>query len=251
MKISDALLLYLQTESSNHSMSSSPLYQKVYNILKSGIKDGIIRDNEALPSERDLTEALNVSRVTIRKAIEQLALDGLVIQRRGAGTFVNLRVEQPLSKLTGFTEDITARGQKPSIKWLDRSCGSATPEESLTLKLSPGALVSRLHRLRFADGKPMCIEHATLPQYALPEPENLEGSLYIQLEARGLRPTRALQRLRAQIITPEHAELLEVPEGTACLYIERCSFLPNGAEIEFVRSYYRGDSYDFVAELQL
>lgn len=251
MKISESFLLYLQTESSKYSTSNSPLYKKVYNILSNAIKDGIIRDNEALPSERDLTEVLNVSRVTIRKAIEHLAVDGLVIQRRGAGTFVNLRVEQPLSKLTGFTEDIISRGLTPSIQWLDRSCGYATPEESLTLKLSPGAMVSRLQRIRFADNKPMCIEHATLPQYALPEPEKLEGSLYIHLEAFQLRPTRALQRLRAQIITNEHAKLLEVPEGTACLYIERCSFLPNGAEIEFVRSYYRGDSYDFVAELQL
>lgn len=251
MKISESVFLYLKNESVNYPQSNTPLYTKVYNILKQAITDGLIRDNEALPSERDLTEALNVSRVTVRKAIEQLAKDGLVVQRRGAGTFVSLRVEQPLSKLTGFTEDITARGSTPSIKWLDRSCGYATPEESLTLKLSPGAPVSRLYRLRYADEKPMCIEHATLPQYALPKPEKLEKSLYIELEKKGLRPTRALQRLRAQIIEVEHANLLQVQQGTACLYIERCSFLPNGEEIEFVRSFYRGDSYDFVAELQL
>lgn len=251
MKISESLFLYLKTESTKHAENNSPLYKKVHSILSSAIREGLIRDKEALPSERDLTNVLNVSRVTIRKAIEHLAIDGLVIQRRGAGTFVNLRVEQPLSKLTGFTEDIISRGLTPSIQWLDRSCGYATPEESLRLKLSPGAMVSRLHRLRFADNTPMCIEHATLPQYALPKPAMLEGSLYLHLEAKGFRPTRALQRLRAQIITKEHTKLLKVPDGTACLYIERCSFLPNGSEIEFVRSYYRGDSYDFVAELQL
>lgn len=244
-------LHFLKDNVTQGRASATPLYKVIHRALHDAIEEGYINDNEALPSERDLAETLGVSRVTVRKAIDSLAKEGLVVQRRGAGTFVSLRVEQPLSKLTGFTEDITSRGLTPSINWIERSCGYATPQESLALKLSPGAPVARLHRIRLADGKPMCYEQAVLPQYALPHPENLESSLYIELEKKGLRPTRALQRLRAQIINDEHADLLDVDKGTACLYIERCSFLSTGQEIEFVRSYYRGDSYDFVAELQL
>ncbi len=251
MKNIDPHLLYIKESANLHQASSTPLYKRIHKVISTGIDQGVFKNNDALPSERELANTLDVSRVTIRKAIESLANEGLVCQKRGAGTFVSLRVEQPLSKLTGFTEDITSRGLTPSIKWLDRSCGFATPEESLALKLSPGAPVSRLYRIRFADDKPMCLEHATLPKDVLPHPEQLDSSLYLELEKKNMRPTRALQKLRAQLIEKEHARLLQVSTGTACLYIERCSFLPNGREIEFVRSYYRGDSYDFIAELQL
>jgi GntR family transcriptional regulator len=251
MRTLESTLHYIKDQASLEPSSATPLYRRIQRAISTAIKNGVIGDNEALPSERDLADSLTVSRVTIRNAIAALVREGLVVQQRGAGTFVSLRVEQPLSKLTGFTEDILSRGMTPSVQWLDRSCGYATPQESLALKLSPGAPVSRLNRIRLADNKAMCIEHATLPLEALPHPEKLETSLYMELEKKGLRPTRALQRLRAQIIQEEHAKLLQVPIGTACLYIERCSFLATGKEIELVRSYYRGDSYDFVAELKL
>ena len=129
--------------------------------------------------------------------------------------------------------------------------GTATPDEALALALSPGARVSRLRRLRLADGKPMCVEQASLPYEHLPDPETVERSLYAVLEQRGSLPVRALQRLRAQPLDEEHARLLHVTPGAACLYIERRSFLTDGRPVEFVRSYYRGDSYDFVAELHV
>jgi len=97
----------------------------------------------------------------------------------------------------------------------------------------------------------MCLEHATLPRAMLDDPSRVETSLYQILEHDGYRPVRALQRLRAQLFDEEHARLMGVPPGTACLYIERRSFLADGTPVELVRSHYRGDSYDFVAELQL
>jgi GntR family transcriptional regulator len=231
--------------------SATPLYRRLQIGLRKALEQGAIGSEEALPPERQLADELGVSRVTVRNAIRKLVDEGLLVQQRGAGTFVAARVEQPLSKLTGFTEDMSTRGLSPGVEWLDRSLGTAMPEEALALNLSPGAKVSRLYRLRLANNKPMCVEQATLPQDVLPDPTAVESSLYAVLEKLGRRPVRALQRLRAQLLDVEHARLLQVEPGTACLHIERRSFLPEGRPVELVRSHYRGDSYDFVAELKL
>ncbi len=247
----EQIIEYISNEADLVSSSATPLYRRIMRALTRAIRQGVIDNGEALPSERDLATALGVSRVTVRNALALLVKDGLLVQRPGAGTYVSFRFEQPLSKLTGFTEDMLSRGKKPTVKWLDRSSGIASPEEALALRLSPGAHVSRLYRIRFADGVPLCLERAVLPRKILPNPGTLEFSLYVELEKRGLRPVRALQKLRAQLVEGESAQLLQVRSGSACLYIERCSFAEDGREIEFVRSIYRGDSYDFIAELHL
>jgi GntR family transcriptional regulator len=97
----------------------------------------------------------------------------------------------------------------------------------------------------------MAIELAVIPQHFLPDPVSVRGSLYEALEARGVRPVRALQRLHATALTMQEAKLLDLPDGSPALFIERISYLPDGRIIEFTRSHYRGDSYDFVAELTI
>jgi GntR family transcriptional regulator len=121
----------------------------------------------------------------------------------------------------------------------------------MALGLSPGEPVSRLKRLRLAGGVPMAIEHAVVPARYLPDPASVDGSLYAALNARGYPPRRALQRLHAVLLSPEQATLLDVLPASPALYIERRSFLDGGEPIEFTSSYYRGDAYDFVAELSI
>ena len=231
--------------------NASPLYIRVQHAIRAIVEEGLVGVDEALPAERDLAAALGVSRVTVRKAVAGLVEHGLLSQRRGAGTFVSPRVDQPLKKLTGFSQDIEARGMKAGVTWLDRSIGAADPEEAKALGCKPGYSIARLYRIRFADDKPMCLEHATLPQEFLANPTAVETSLYAVLQANGTRPIRAVQSLRAQLFNIEQARLLHVQTGTACLYMERRSFLPSGRAVEFVRSYYRGDAYNFVAELEV
>ena len=101
------------------------------------------------------------------------------------------------------------------------------------------------------DGVPLAIERASLPGPILPDPEAVTGSLYAVLEARGCRPVRAVQRISAANLGPRDAELLGVAPGVAGLRIERVSYLPSGRVVEFTRSLYRGDAYDFAAELQI
>ena len=119
----------------------------------------------------------------------------------------------------------------------------------MTLGLSPGAAVYRFNRIRYADSAPMALEYSTIPGFALPSADAVESSLYEALERHGCRPARALQRLRAVLFNAEQAELMRVADKAAGLLIERRGFLKDGRAVEFTQSFYRGDAYDFVAEL--
>jgi GntR family transcriptional regulator len=229
--------------------SNLPLYQQLQRALREAIDRRILDSNDALPAERDLAEEFGVSRITVRKAIDGLVSEGLLMRRQGSGTFVRGRVEKNCSLLTSFSEDMRARGRNPRSEWLKRASGTVTPEEALTLRSSPGTPVYRFNRLRFADDAPMSVEYATIVAACLPSLDAVESSLYQALEQAGNRPVRALQRLRAVLLTREQAELLRAKPGDAGLLVERVGFLPDGRAVEFSQSYYRGDTYDFVAEL--
>lgn len=229
--------------------SALPLYQQLQRGLRAAIENRIVGPDDALPPERDLADELSVSRVTVRKAIDGLVDEGLLVRRQGSGTFVVTRVEKNFSKLTSFSEDMRARGRKPRSQWLNRSAGTVTPEESLTLRLSPGTPVYRFQRIRFADDAPMALEYATVLAACLPSVDAVDSSLYEALEKSGNRPVRALQRLRAVLLTAEQAKLLKAQERDAGLLVERVGFHVDGRAVEFSQSFYRGEIYDFVAEL--
>ena len=232
----------------------TPLYLRVQERIKSAVQAGNLKPSEALPGERDIAGAFNVSRVTVRKAIAGLVAEGLLTQRQGSGTFVAAapqRLEQPLSRLTSFTEDMRLRGLEASVRWLTKSLTLASPDEAMRLALSPSDMVCRLKRLRLANNVPMAIECAVVPVRFLADPDLVTTSLYDVLEANGALPVRALQRLRAANLGPEDAVLLEVAPGAAALAIDRLSYLDSGVPVEFTQSFYRGDAYDFVAELNL
>jgi GntR family transcriptional regulator len=234
--------------------SSAPLYTRIKKLVQEAVDSGELKQGDSIPSERDVAEMLNVSRVTVRKAFSDLVAEGVLLQRRGSGTYVNgpvRRIEQPLSRLTSFSEDMQLRGLKTDADWLDRSAGLPTPEEALKLSISPNEHISRFHRLRRADGKPLAIENAVIPHRFLPDPQSVSGSLYAALAARGFRPVRALQRLHATALSLQEARLLDMPVGSPALFIERVSYLADGRIVEYTRSHYRGDTYDFVAELTL
>lgn len=231
--------------------SSQPLYQQLQRALRNAIEKRILGADDALPAERELAEELSISRITVRKAIDGLVEEGLLTRRQGSGTFVAARVEKNFSKLTSFSEDMRARGRKPHSVWVSRAAGTVTPEESMTLRSSPGTPVLRFHRIRYADDAPMAIEYATILASCLPSINAVETSLYEALEKTGNRPVRALQRLRAVLFTKDQAKLLRAQEKDAGLLVERVGFIKDGSAIEFSQSYYRGDTYDFVAELSI
>jgi GntR family transcriptional regulator len=236
------------------SQETAPLYLRIKKLVTEAVQSEELGVGDAIPSERDVAEMLGVSRVTVRKAFTELVQDGVLTQRRGSGTFVqgsSVRIEQPLSRLTSFSEDMRLRGLTTDSDWIDRSIGLPTPEEALKLSISPSDQVCRFYRLRRADGIPLAIENAVVPRRFLDEPLSVDRSLYDALDGRGFKPVRALQRLHAMALKESEAKLLDLPNGSPALFIERIAYLPDGRTVEYTRSHYRGDSYDFVAELSL
>lgn len=234
--------------------TGGPRYVQLRQRLETGIESGILPPNSSLPPEREIAEITELSRVTVRKAIQELVREGLIEQRQGSGSFVRepmSRMEQSLSHLTSFTEDMAQRGMETTSRWLERGVFLATRGEIEALDLDAGAEVARIYRLREAGGRPMALERASLPLDILPNPLEVTTSLYEVLERRGQRPVRALQKISAINLEPREADLLNVPEGAAGLSIERTSYLASGRVAELTRSLYRGDAYDFVAELRL
>jgi GntR family transcriptional regulator len=231
------------------SRSSAPLYLQLQRMLRSAIERQVLSPDEALPPERELAEAYDVSRVTVRKALDGLVHARLLTRRQGAGTFVAARVEKNFATISSFTEDMLSRGRQPHSEWISRNEGTVLPEEALAFGLGPGTPVYRLVRIRYADGESMALEHATVPKDSLESLEAVGESLYDALGS--ARPVRVLQRLRAILFTPEQSELLGIEPGSAGLEIERRGFASDGRTVEFTKSYYRGDSYDFVAELNV
>jgi GntR family transcriptional regulator len=233
---------------------SAPLYLQLRRSIEDVVRRGLIGPGDALPSERDIAAMADVSRVTVRKAVQDLVSGGILVQRHGSGTFVaprKERVEQSLSRLTSFTEDMARRGMTVRSQWLDKGIYPPSPDEIMVLGLSAKELVARVSRLRIADDTPLAIERASLSTTALPDPEAITTSLYLALEGTGNRPVRAVERISASNMGETDAQLLKVPVGSAGLNIERISYLASGKVVEFTRSVYRGDAYDFVAELRL
>lgn len=230
-------------------------YRQFYRAVADAVRSGRLEAGDALPPERRLAEIADVSRVTVRRAMAMLARDGLVEQRQGAGSFVSsspgTRLEQSLSSLVSFTENLRSRGYTSSSEVLSRGLYAARTDEVFALGLSPAQQVARIRRLRMADGTPMAIETSALPSDILPEPEIMGASLYAHLRERGLAPVRAIQRITARNLNSEEAGQLKMRVGVAVLQIDRTAFLPSGRPIEFTRGIYHTDFYDFVSELRL
>ena len=144
-----------------------PRYAQVARRLTEAIERGEYLPESALPAERELAASLGVSRVTVRQAIAQLAERGLVVRRHGSGTFVSPsaqadRIQHPLSRLTGFTEDMRLRGLSAGGRVLSFELARPSAQEAVTLGLSAGQQVYRLRRLRTAGGEALAVEESTL-----------------------------------------------------------------------------------------
>ena len=234
--------------------NDGPRYVQLRHRLERGIASGVLPPNSSLPPEREIAEITELSRVTVRKAIQELVREGLIEQRQGSGSFIREpmnRMEQSLSHLPSFTEDMAQRGMETTSRWLERGGFLPTQAETHALDLPEDSEVARIYRLREAGGRPMALERASLPLDILPNPLEVTTSLYEVLSQRGMRPVRAVQKISAINLEAREADLLHVPEGAAGLSIERTSYLTSGRVAELTRSLYRGDAYDFVAELRL
>ncbi|MDF1598918.1 GntR family transcriptional regulator [Mesorhizobium sp. YIM 152430] len=231
---------------------AGPTYRRLADALAAAIRNGDHPSGTALPTERNLASQLGLARVTVRSAYAELARLGLIEIRPGSGAYVRQPlIEQALWRLSSFTEDMAVRGLVAGTRLLRQEISTASQAERTALGIDGSVAIVRLERLRLADDQPLAIETAAVPAdiFGTDIPALRQDSLYSHLGDRGFRPMRARQRLRAISLEPAVAALLGVQTGSPALLIERVSFLADGRPVEFTRSHYRGDAYDFIAEL--
>lgn len=235
--------------------SPVPMYYQIMRQLLEKIQGGEFAVDSTLPPERELAETYKVSRMTVRQAIIELVNEGILVRRKGIGTFVAPpKLEQALSRLTSFTEDMAQRGMKAGAKVI--SFDEIVPEPTIrkTLALEAGDKAYECVRLRLADDVPMALETTTLPVSLCPglARQDLENqSLYRLLAERwGVRLDYATQSIEPACASPHEASLLHVAHGTPLLLMHRITYNQDGRAIEHVKSLYRGDRYKFIIELR-
>jgi GntR family transcriptional regulator len=229
---------------------STPLYLQLAQGLRQAISAGFVEGGEALPSERLLSEQTGASRVTIRRAIEQLIDEGLIVRRHGSGTYLAPRIEQAGGDLTSFSSDVQNRGASPSSIWIMKTPAQANGEEAAALSINVNAPIIKLARVRLANGEPLAIEEAIVAAALLPPIDQIGDSLYAALATKNNRPVKGTQRLTASLATSLEAGLLSIQENSEVLRIERRTFRADGTPVEITRSAYRGDRFEFVSELK-
>lgn len=213
--------------------------------------DTQLSPHDRLPTERDFAEAFSVSRMTARRALQQLVTEGRVYRVQGAGTFV---AEIPITKgdeLTSFSEDMRRRGLKPGSVTLTTETVHADSEVSFALGVSPGDPVVHIERVRTANDIPMCIENSYLPCSIVPHLPRDLVSLYGYLtDELKIIPARAHQYLRAAVVSERQAELLHVAPFSAALVVERTTYDNRNRLIERAVSIYRADRYGYEIDVR-
>jgi GntR family transcriptional regulator len=208
---------------------------------------------EAIPSERQLTSDLGVSRLTVRAALDDLVREGYLVRRRGSGTFVSEpKIAQELT-LTSFTDDMRRRGMKPASRTLELRVVPAGARLGRFLHVSPSEPIVAAKRLRLADQETMAIETLHVREALVPglTAADLErGSFYELLRERyGIVIAGGIQTIEPTVTSEEESEALGVPLHSPAFLFERFSRAETGEIVEFVQSTYRGDRYRIVTDL--
>lgn len=234
--------------------SPVPLYHQLREFLLERIESGEWQPGDRLPTEDELCERYQISKTTVRQALNSLATEGVLLRKQGRGTYVaEPKIEQGPIELTSFSEEMGRRGLSPSSKILELEEIPATRKIAKELDLTEDESVFMIKRLRLADDEPMGIQTAYLPAVLFPGllNEDLSGSLYqILKEKYGLAPAFATEVYFATLLEGHEAELLKASSSSLVgLVVERRAFSQNECPIEFVSSIMRGDRYKISVRL--
>lgn len=238
-----------------------PLCRCLEVALRGAIADGRLAAGAPLPSERAIAAGLSISRITVRQALAPLVADGLVITRPGGGSAVAAKTSErpqetaspePTGRrktvLRSHADELADKGEPVETRLVDRLTGPPSAPEAMTLGLGPGERVLRLYRLHLVAGRPRILELTTLPAIAI-DADTATASPAAALADADLPATRGVERFRAVALGAVEAGLMELPEGTPAMRVERVSYTAGGRAVEISRAFCRGDSYEVVAEL--
>jgi DNA-binding GntR family transcriptional regulator len=225
-------------------------------VLADEIATGVLAPHARIPSERDLSRRLSVSRVTVRRALAELQKQGLITTSTGLGWFVRAaEVEEPPNELVSFKRMGEALGLTASSRVLVARTRAATLNEAEALSIAPGAELVELTRLRLLDDVPIVVDASLVPSSRAPgllEVDFTTASLYDTLAARyGIVAFSAEYVLQARGAADDVAELLELAIGEPVLVAEQTTLDVNRRPFQLSRMTYRGDRYRFRSTLRI
>ncbi|HEL0799815.1 TPA: GntR family transcriptional regulator, partial [Streptococcus equi subsp. zooepidemicus] len=225
-----------------------PAYIKIHDAIKKDIEKEVWTIGSRLPSERDLAEHFEVSRMTLRQAITLLVEEGILERRVGSGTYVaSHRVQERMRGTTSFTEIVNSQGRKPSSKLISYQRQLASDTEINQLHLEESDYVIRMERIRYADKVPLVYEVASIPEKFIKNVKktDITEHFFQTLTSNGYEIGKSQQTIYAKIASERVASYLEVAKGHAILALTQVSFFTDGRPFEYVRSQYVGDRFEF------
>lgn len=232
-----------------------PYYFQLKELLREEIESGRWQPDQKIPSETELCEQFKLSRTVVRHALNELVNEGLLYRQRGKGTFVAKPKigESLVQNLTGFYQDMVARGLTPATQVLEQSLVLASKKVAEKLNLAPDSQVIKIERRRFVNDEPILLVTTYIPYEACPELLNedlTQQSLYALLEEKyGLEIARGHRTLEAVAANEYEARLLNIEENAPLILLHSVSYLRDGRPIEYYHAVHRGDRSRFEVEL--
>lgn len=227
--------------------SYSPLYKQLMQKIRSDIAAGVYSVHSRIPSEQELCETYQVSRVTVRKALTELTQEGLLKRRQGKGTFVEIpRLCKDLKDVNSFHDACRMMGCVPGTRVLHAQLVHAGEEDVRDLMVDEDATVVELVRLRLADDTPVMLETNRFPiDYAYLLEEDLTGSLYAILQRHGTETAQAIHEISLSYATAAQAKQLEVSTGDALMQLREIIYDQHQHPLHTSRQFIRGDRFTF------
>lgn len=227
--------------------SPVPLYFQMASKIEQAIIDGVLAPGSRLENELALGERLNLSRPTVRRALQELVDKGLLVRRRGVGTQVVMRPVTRKVELSSLYDDLIHAGRRPTTRLLLWEVASADRRITEELSVPTGAPVLHIRRLRLADGVPLAVLENFLPSEftGITGQELQEHGLYRLLRARGAVIRVAHQRIGARAATAKESRLLETRARGPVLTMDRTAYDSAGRAVESGHHCYRPDLYAF------
>ncbi|EMS70756.1 GntR family transcriptional regulator [Ruminiclostridium cellobioparum] len=233
--------------------SPVPAYFQLKNIILDKIKSGEYPAGSLIPSERELSESLGISRMTARQAINQLAAENYLVREKGKGTFVNkIKFEQ--RNIMSFSETVKRLGMVPKTRVLEFSEEKEYYDVKLALDLKPEQKLYRIKRLRLADDTPIAVEEVFIPEGLCPDINRLDltKSLYDQLKnIYSIEISHIDNNIEAIKADRENRKLLMLEAGIPVLNISGISYTREGRKLFFERDVYRADKYKYSVRIYM
>lgn len=250
----DAESLFAEMTHLIDKSSPVPLYFQISEAMIDGIKKEHLAPNTRIPPEDQLAQIFGVSKMTMRQALGKLVSDGMLVRKKGSGTFISERkIEREATQLVGFYEDIKRKGLEPSSQVIEKKVIKADTKLMEKLRLEAGDRVIKIIRVRLANGTPLAVNYAYIPEKYCPgllEEDLSQGSLSALAEEKyQLSVAYAVQSLQAVKATRHEASLLQISVGDPMLAMERTMYDANKWPLCHFANYFRGDKYAFTSVL--